>query len=126
MADGKKPKFTDNTVMIYDDATQKMGLEFTFPTTVLGMRMKRDKIVIISALRALGRHGLCYGESSDEDSNIFMSLFPLPAPFLKNITLYGAGRNFCRMFTEMLLIIIIKEWSKVCCLIVRLTNIFEK
>ena len=36
VADGKKPKFTDNTVMIYDDATQKMGLEFTFPTTVLG------------------------------------------------------------------------------------------
>lgn len=45
---GRKQKFADNTVMIYDDLAQKMVLEFTCPTTVLGMRMKRDKIVLIT------------------------------------------------------------------------------
>merc|ERR1711974_161644 len=48
VAGGRKPKFADNTVMIFDDAAQKMVLEFTCPTPVLGVRMKRDKIVIVT------------------------------------------------------------------------------
>ena len=35
-------------VMIFDDAAQKMVLEFTCPTPVLGVRMKRDKVSNIS------------------------------------------------------------------------------
>ena len=35
--------------MIFDDAAQKMVLEFTCPTPVLGVRMKRDKVVQLLA-----------------------------------------------------------------------------
>ena len=35
--------------MIFDDAAQKMVLEFTCPTPVLGVRMKRDKVVQLIA-----------------------------------------------------------------------------
>ena len=48
VAGGRKPKFADNAVMVYDDLAEKMVLEFTCPTTVLGMRMKRDKMVVIT------------------------------------------------------------------------------
>ena len=34
--------------MIFDDAAQKMVLEFTCPAPVLGVRMKRDKVSDIS------------------------------------------------------------------------------
>ena len=44
---GRKPKFADNTVMIYDDLLGKMVLEFTFPEQVLAVRMKKDKIVAV-------------------------------------------------------------------------------
>ena len=35
--------------MIFDDAAQKMVLEFTCPTPVLGVRMKRDKVLPLAA-----------------------------------------------------------------------------
>eukprot|EP00092_Neocalanus_flemingeri_P018204 GFUD01019701.1.p1 GENE.GFUD01019701.1~~GFUD01019701.1.p1 ORF type:complete len:360 (-),score=111.73 GFUD01019701.1:91-1170(-) len=44
---GRRPKFADNTVMIYDDLAGKMVLEFTFPDQVLAVRMKKDKIVAV-------------------------------------------------------------------------------
>ena len=62
---------------------------------------------------------------------------PLPASLFLHHPLPPAWLSACSFHTQwmdiyrwtcglMLLIIIIKEWSKVCCLIVRLTNIFEK
>jgi len=44
---GRKPKFAENTVMIYDDNSGKMVLEFTCPDPVLAVRMKRDKLVAV-------------------------------------------------------------------------------
>ena len=39
MSGGRRPKYADNTVMIYDDLLSKMVLEFTFPEQVLAVRM---------------------------------------------------------------------------------------
>ena len=44
---GKRPKFAENTVMIFDDASGKMVLEFTFPDPVLAVRLKRDKMIAV-------------------------------------------------------------------------------
>ena len=44
---GRKPRYADNTVMIWDDNSGKMVLEFTFPDPVLSVRMKRDKLVAV-------------------------------------------------------------------------------
>ena len=46
VAGGRKPKYADNTVMIYDDRAAKMVLEFTLPDQVLAVRLKRDKVVL--------------------------------------------------------------------------------
>lgn len=44
---GTRPKFADNTVLIWDDFTGKFVLEFTFVSTVLAVRMRRDKLFVI-------------------------------------------------------------------------------
>jgi len=44
---GRKPKYAENTVMIFDDNSGKMVLEFTFPDAVLAIRMKRDKLIAV-------------------------------------------------------------------------------
>lgn len=44
---GKRPKFAENTVMIFDDASGKMVLEFTFPDPVMAVRLKRDKMIAV-------------------------------------------------------------------------------
>jgi hypothetical protein len=44
---GNRPMFAENTIMIYDDKKNKFVLEFTLPTPVLGVRLKRNKLVAI-------------------------------------------------------------------------------
>ncbi|XP_006032074.1 WD repeat domain phosphoinositide-interacting protein 4 isoform X1 [Alligator sinensis] len=47
---GSNPKFSDISVLIWDDAREgkdKLVLEFTFTKPVLAMRMRHDKIVIV-------------------------------------------------------------------------------
>ena len=53
---GSRPMFAENNVMIYDDKKNKFVLEFTLPSPVLGVRLKRNKLVAIC--RSL-KH-LCY------------------------------------------------------------------
>jgi len=48
VAGGRKPKFADNTLMIYDDAAGKMVLEITLSSPILSVRMKRDKIILVT------------------------------------------------------------------------------
>jgi len=48
VAGGRRPKFADNTLMIYDDAAGEMVLEITLSAPILAVRMKRDKIVIVT------------------------------------------------------------------------------
>lgn len=45
---GPFPKFADNTVLIWDDHSKKFVMEFTFPSVVLAVRLRRDKIFVVS------------------------------------------------------------------------------
>jgi len=47
VAGGRKAKYAENTVMVYDDLSRKMVLEFTCPDPVLAVRMKKDKLVAV-------------------------------------------------------------------------------
>ena len=40
---GSRPKFADNTILIYDDVLKTFVLEYTFTTPVLAVRLKRDR-----------------------------------------------------------------------------------
>lgn len=40
---GSRPKFADNTLLIYDDLTKKFILELTFNSTIRAVRLRKDK-----------------------------------------------------------------------------------
>lgn len=42
---GAVPKYADNTVLIYDDRTSKLILEFTFAAPVLAVRLRKDRYI---------------------------------------------------------------------------------
>nr|CAD7578160.1 unnamed protein product [Timema californicum] len=43
VAGGARPKFADNTVLVYDDISKKFVLEFTFSSFVKNVKLRRDK-----------------------------------------------------------------------------------
>lgn len=43
---GAMQKFAENTVLIWDDASKKFVLEFTFPSQVLAVKLRRDKLIV--------------------------------------------------------------------------------
>lgn len=43
---GSRPKFADNILQIFDDATKKFVLEIAFPSAIKAVRMRRDKLVV--------------------------------------------------------------------------------
>lgn len=40
---GSMPRYADNTVLVYDDRTAKLVLEFTFAVPVLAVRLRKDR-----------------------------------------------------------------------------------
>lgn len=40
---GPRPKFADNTVLIYDDNAKCFVLEYTFTAPVVAVRLRRDR-----------------------------------------------------------------------------------
>jgi len=44
---GSRPMYADNVVMVYDDRLNKCVLEFTMPTPVLAIRIKRDVLIAV-------------------------------------------------------------------------------
>nr|CAD7394713.1 unnamed protein product [Timema cristinae] len=47
VAGGARPKFADNTVLVYDDISKKFVLEFTFSSFVKNVKLRRDKLVVV-------------------------------------------------------------------------------
>jgi len=47
VAGGTTPKFADNTVLVWDDVSKKFCLEFTFPSRVLSVRLRKDRLIVI-------------------------------------------------------------------------------
>lgn len=43
---GSRPKYADNTVLIWDDKEKRFVLEFTFSSKVMALRMRRDKLFV--------------------------------------------------------------------------------
>ncbi|KAJ4446711.1 hypothetical protein ANN_13408 [Periplaneta americana] len=46
VAGGSRPKFAENTVLVYDDVSKKFVLEFTFSDPVKAVRLRRDRQVL--------------------------------------------------------------------------------
>ncbi|XP_023029924.1 WD repeat domain phosphoinositide-interacting protein 4 [Leptinotarsa decemlineata] len=44
---GTRPKFPDNHLLIYDDLAKKFILDISFKSTVLSVRLKKDKLVVV-------------------------------------------------------------------------------
>lgn len=40
---GSRPKYADNTVLIFDDLTKKFVMEITFISPIKAVRLRRDK-----------------------------------------------------------------------------------
>jgi hypothetical protein len=44
---GNRPKYADNSVLVYDDSKKRSVLEFTFNQQVLSVRCRRDRLVAV-------------------------------------------------------------------------------
>lgn len=44
---GRRPRFADNTVMVYDDRRREFVLELVLPESVLAVRLKRDRLMAV-------------------------------------------------------------------------------
>lgn len=44
---GHRPKFADNTILIFDDLLKRFVLEFTFTQPVVAVRLKRDRLIAV-------------------------------------------------------------------------------
>ncbi|XP_003708054.1 WD repeat domain phosphoinositide-interacting protein 4 [Megachile rotundata] len=43
---GMRPKFAENTVLIYDDLSKKFVMEITFSSPIKAVRLRRDKMIV--------------------------------------------------------------------------------
>lgn len=44
---GSKPKYAENSVLVYDDSLKKAVLEFTFNQPVLSVRCRKERLVVV-------------------------------------------------------------------------------
>jgi len=44
---GMKPKFADNSILIWDDARKDFVFDFTFPTTVLAVKLQKERLIAV-------------------------------------------------------------------------------
>lgn len=76
---GKKPRFPDNVVMVYDDRQQEFVLELSLPESVLNIRLKRDKLVAVCR------------------SQIHVFSFPNKCQHLFNVSTRDNPRGICEL-----------------------------
>jgi len=44
---GSRPKFADNSILIYDDVLKEFVLDYTFTSPVIAVRLKRDRLIAV-------------------------------------------------------------------------------
>jgi len=44
---GSRPKFADNSILIYDDVLKEFVLDYTFTSPVVAVRLKRDRLIAV-------------------------------------------------------------------------------
>lgn len=79
VAGGSRPKFPDNTLMIYDDSAKKFKLELTFSSSIRAVRLRRDKLVVVLT------------------TEIHVFSFPSPTQRLFSLETRNNPRGFCEM-----------------------------
>ena len=63
VAGGSRPKFAENTVLIWDDAEKQFIMELTFSTSVLNVKMRRDKLFVVERTRI---HGFNFPQKTEK------------------------------------------------------------
>ncbi|XP_049765222.1 WD repeat domain phosphoinositide-interacting protein 4-like [Schistocerca serialis cubense] len=79
VAGGPRPKFAENTVLVYDDASKKFIMELTFPARVLAVRLRRDRMAVATC------------------NQIHVFTFPQPARRLLTLETRDNERGICEM-----------------------------
>ena len=98
---GKKPRFPDNVVMVYDDRSQEFVLELCLPETVLSVRLKRDKLVAVCRSEIHGNHHLrgYHSHYVTHFLNFIFSVFSFPnkCQNLFKVTTRDNPRGICEL-----------------------------
>jgi len=76
---GKKPRFPENNIIVYDDRQQEFVLEVSLPESVLNIRLKRDKLIAICR------------------SQIHVFSFPNRCKLLFNVTTRDNPKGICEL-----------------------------
>ena len=76
---GKKPRFPENNVIVYDDRQQEFVMEISLPESVLNIRLKRDKLIAVCR------------------SQIHIFSFPNRCKLLFNITTRDNPKGLCEL-----------------------------
>lgn len=98
---GPRPKFADNTILIYDDVLKKFVLDYTFTQPVVAVHLKRDRYSQL-ALFDIAQHDIAQFKSN------FFSPFPilffiyicrLIAVLRRQIHVFSFPNNSRKLFT---------------------------
>ena len=90
---GKKPRFPENNVLVYDDRQQEFVMEVSLPESVLNIRLKRDKLIAVCR------------------SQIHVFSFPNRCKLLFNITTRDNPKGICELSSVRLGVANLSEGS---------------
>ena len=90
---GKKPRFPENNVLVYDDRQQEFVMEVSLPESVLNIRLKRDKLIAVCR------------------SQIHVFSFPNRCKLLFNVTTRDNPKGICELSSVRLGVANLSEGS---------------
>eukprot|EP00093_Oithona_nana_P003531 03531.XXX_132679_133827_1 [CDS] Oithona nana genome sequencing. len=90
---GKKPRFPENNILVYDDRQQEFVMEVSLPESVLNIRLKRDKLIAVCR------------------SQIHVFSFPNRCKLLFNVTTRDNPKGICELSSVRLGVANLSEGS---------------
>ena len=90
---GKKPRFPENNILVYDDRQQEFVMEVILPESVLNIRLKRDKLIAVCR------------------SQIHVFSFPNRCKLLFNVTTRDNPKGICELSSVRLGVANLSEGS---------------